>query len=54
VLAHKVQATVGSLADMGKGFIQVWNQTAAGNPVDENYVTFLNVQTMLDTLSWKK
>ena len=48
---NKVHATVGSLADMGKRFAGAWNRAAAGERVDETHVTFLDVQTMLDTLS---
>lgn len=48
---HKIQVNVGSLADMGKRFTQAWNRAAAGDQIEETHVTFLNVQTMLDTLS---
>ena len=48
---HKVQVNVGSLADMGKRFSQAWDRAAAGETVDETHVTFLNIQTMLETLS---
>ncbi len=48
---HKVQVNVGSLAEMGKRFSKAWNQAAVGDQVDETNVTFLDVQTMLDTLS---
>lgn len=48
---NKVQVNVGSLADMGKRFAGAWNRAQAGEPVDETHVTFLDVQTMLDTLS---
>lgn len=48
---HKVQVNVGSLADMGKRFAQAWHRAAAGEPLEETHVTFLNVKTMLDTLS---
>ena len=48
---HKVQINVGSLAEMGKRFSKAWNQAAVGEQVDETNVTFLDVQTMLDTLS---
>lgn len=48
---HKVQVNVGSLADMGKRFATAWNRAAAGEQVEETHVTFLNVQTMLETLS---
>ena len=48
---HKIQVNVGSLADMGKRFSQAWNRAAAGEAVDETHVTFLAIQTMLETLS---
>lgn len=48
---NKVQVSVGSLDDMGKRFAGAWNRAAAGKPVSETHVTFLDVQTMLDTLS---
>lgn len=48
---NKVQVNVGSLAEMGKRFTGAWNRAAAGEQVDETHVTFLGVQTMLDTLS---
>jgi predicted transcriptional regulator len=48
---HKIQVNVGSLADMGERFAQAWNRAAAGEAVDETHVTFLSIQTMLETLS---
>jgi predicted transcriptional regulator len=48
---HKVQVNVGSLADMGKRFSSAWARAASGEQLEETHVTFLNVQTMLDTLS---
>jgi hypothetical protein len=48
---HKVQVNVGSLADMGKRFSLAWNRAASGERLDETHVTFLNIQTMLETLS---
>ncbi len=47
----KVQVNVGTLADMGKRFVGAWNRAAAGKRVNESHVTFLDVQTLLDTLS---
>ena len=47
----KIQVNVGSLADMGQRFVQAWGRAAAGNRVNETHVTFLDVQTLLDTLS---
>lgn len=48
---NKVQVHVGSLADMGKRFAGAWNRAAAGKKVSETHITFLDVQTMLETLS---
>lgn len=48
---NKVQVNVGTLADMGKRFAGAWNRAAAGESVSEVNVTFLDVQTMIDTLS---
>lgn len=48
---RKVQVHVGSLADMGKRFVQTWHRATAGDQVEESRVTFLDIQTMLDTLS---
>jgi predicted transcriptional regulator len=50
-MTNKVQVSVGSLADMGKRFVGAWIRAAAGEAVDETHVTFLDVQTMLETLS---
>lgn len=49
--ANKVQVHVGSIADMGKRFTNAWNRAAAGKKFAETNVTFLDVQTMIDTLS---
>jgi predicted transcriptional regulator len=49
--ANKVQVNVGSLADMGKRFVGAWSRAAAGKKVSETHITFLDVQTMLETLS---
>lgn len=49
--ANKVHVNVGSLADMGKRFSNAWNRADAGKKVSETHITFLDVQTMLETLS---
>ena len=49
--ANKVQLHVSSIADMGKRFTNAWNRAAAGKKVAETNITFLDVQTMIDTLS---
>lgn len=48
---NKVQVNVGNLTVMGKRFIGAWNRAESGEQVQETHVTFLDVQTMLDTLS---
>ena len=52
--ANKVKVHVGSIADMGKRFTNAWNKAAAGKKVDETHTTFLDLQTMLDTLSLRR
>ena len=47
----KVQVNVGSLADMGKRFASAWKQAEAGEHVNQAHITFLDVQTMFETLS---
>ena len=47
----KVQVHAGSLEDMATRFTNAWNQASKGIEVKETNVTFLDVQTMLDTLS---
>ena len=49
--ANKVQVHVGNLADMGKRFVGAWSRAAAGKKVSETHITFLDLQTMLETLS---
>lgn len=51
---NKVQLNVGKLADMGRRFSSAWNRAAAGEQVNEANITFLDVQTMVDTLSPKR
>ena len=48
---HKVQVNVGSLADMGKRFSDAWTRASAGDQFEETHVTFLNIRSMLGTLS---
>ena len=49
--ATKVQINVGSLADMGKRFVSAWKQAEAGAANNQTHITFLDVQTMFETLS---
>jgi len=48
---NRVQVHVGSLNDMAKRFRSAWPLAAKGKKVDETHVTFLDIKTMLDTLS---
>lgn len=47
----KVQVNVNSLAAMGKRFSQAWGRALRDEQVEETHITFLDVQTMLQTLS---
>jgi predicted transcriptional regulator len=49
--ANKVQVNVGSLVDMGKRFTHAWSRASAGKKLGETHITFLDIQTMLETLS---
>lgn len=49
--SNKVQVHVSNLNDMGKRFSNAWNRAVAGKKVEETHVTFLDFQTLLDTLS---
>lgn len=51
---NKIDILVGTLYDMGKRFTGAWNRAAAGDVVQETHVTFLDIQTLLDTLSPKR
>ncbi len=48
---HKVQVNVGSLSDMGQRFAHAWHQAVAGERIDQTHVTFLDIQSLLETLS---
>ena len=49
--ANKVQVNVGSLVEMGKRFTHALNRASAGKKLGETHITFLDVKTMLETLS---
>jgi predicted transcriptional regulator len=48
---NTVQVHISSLDDMGKRFSNAWNRAATGKKVYETHVAFLDIKTMLDTLS---
>ena len=49
--AVKAQINAGSLADMGTRFASAWKQAEAGETVNQTHITFLDVETMFETLS---
>ena len=51
---NKVQVHVDSLEDMGKRFISAWKRAEAAEHVDEQHVTFFNLEVLLETLSPKR
>ena len=52
--ASKVTLHVGSISDMGRRFTNAWNRAASGKKVNETHVTFLDLQTLLETLSLRR
>jgi predicted transcriptional regulator len=46
-----LKAHVGTLADMGARFVDAWRRAERGEPVSESHVTFLDLDTMMGTLS---
>jgi predicted transcriptional regulator len=52
--ATKVTVHVGSVSDMCRRFTNAWNQATAGRKVNETHITFLDLQTMLETLSLRR
>jgi predicted transcriptional regulator len=50
----KVQVHVDSLEDMGKRFVSAWKRAGVGERVDEQHVTFFNLEALLETLSPKR
>ena len=50
----KVKLHTGSVEDMGHRFVDAWKRASAGKPVDETHLTFLDLETMLATLSPKR
>lgn len=50
----KLQIHTGTVHDMGRRFADAWNRAVAGEHVDETHLTFLDLETMLATLSPKR
>jgi predicted transcriptional regulator len=50
-IQQTAQVHVGSLQDMGKRFVSAWRRAELGEQVSETHATFLDLETMLATLS---
>lgn len=50
----KVNMHTGGIDDMGRRFVDAWKRSAAGKRVNETHLTFLDLETMLATLSPKR
>jgi predicted transcriptional regulator len=53
-MSGAINLHVGSIEDMGKRFIGAWHKLEQGNAVDETHVTFLDLETLVSTLSPKR
>jgi len=53
-MSGTINLHVGSVEDMGKRFIGAWHKLEQGIAVDETHLTFLNLETMVSTLSPKR
>jgi predicted transcriptional regulator len=50
-MSGTINLHVGSIEDMGKRFICAWQRLENGAVVDETHLTFLDLETMVSTLS---
>ena len=50
----KVNIHTGNIDDMGRRFADAWKRAAAGKRVNETHLTFLDLESMLSTLSPKR
>lgn len=53
-MSGTINLHVGSIEDMGKRFIGAWHKLEQGAAVDETHLTFLDLETMVSTLSPKR
>lgn len=53
-MSGTINLHVGSVEDMGKRFVGAWYKLEKGVEVDETHLTFLNIETMVSTLSPKR
>jgi predicted transcriptional regulator len=52
--ASKVTLHVGSISDMSRRFTNAWNRVASGKKVNETHIMFLDLQTLVETLSLRR
>jgi predicted transcriptional regulator len=50
----KVNLHTGTIDDMGRRFADAWKRAASGKQVKETHLTFLDLESMLATLSPKR
>lgn len=50
----KLHLHTGTIDDMGRRFTAAWKRASAGEHVDETHLTFMDLETMLATLSPKR
>ena len=53
-MKHNVKSHTGTIKDMGKRFIDAWHRHERGEDVDENNITFLNMEDMVSALSSRR
>lgn len=53
-MSGKINLHVGSLEDMGKRFVSAWHKLEQDEAVDEAHLTFLDLETLVATLSPKR
>lgn len=50
----EVKLHVGDVNDMGKRFVDAWEQLEKGQQVEERHLTFFSLDAMMSTLSQKR
>lgn len=53
-MTKKVQVHVGTIEDMGQRFVDAWHRTERGEVVDEEHITFPDLETLLSAMTKKR
>lgn len=53
-MSDKLRIHIGGPEDMGQRFVDAWKRAEAGEHVDEANITFLDLETLLSTLTPKR